>query len=78
MKILYNIIYINLCKKDIKQVILVRTDLKMPKGKLAVQVAHVTSMFIKDAIYQESIPMPNSKDKSKNLLHIFIILKQIG
>jgi len=29
-------------KKDYKQVILVRTDLKLPKGKMAAQVAHAS------------------------------------
>ena len=34
--------------KKIKQVILVRHDLKIPKGKLAVQVAHASTMATYD------------------------------
>ena len=39
---------------DIKQVIVVRMDLNMRKGKLAAQVAHASSAFLVDAILKRT------------------------
>lgn len=44
-----------LVPKDIKQVIVVRADLKMRKGKEAAQVAHASMMFLVERIKQPVI-----------------------
>lgn len=57
---------------DIKQVIVVRTDLNMPPGKLGVQVGHAVMMFLKERTYKWSHGVPGSSSTDKTAETFFL------
>ena len=51
---------------DIKQVIVIRKDLNMRKGKMCAQAAHASNMFLFDCM--EKLPFPAAEFDHKNII----------